>query len=69
MNDKLSSAQYETITTKLSENGYNKDTVYDYLKDHDFKVKFEGEIHSVHASRIIAIMRSREKAKYVDLDK
>ena len=68
--DKLSKAQYETIATKLSEKGYTAETVYETLEKTNFKVKFEGEVYSVYASRIIAIMHSLEEnsAEALDLD-
>ena len=68
--DKLSKAQYETIATKLLEKGYTAETVYETLEKSNFKVKFEGEVYSVYASRIIAIMHSLDEneAEALDLD-
>ena len=66
--DKLSKAQYETIATKLSEKGYTAETVYEALEKTNFKIKHEGEIYSVYASRIIAIMHSLEEVEALDLD-
>ena len=71
--DKLTNDQYEAITTKLSAKGYTKDTVYDFLKSHKFKVIFEGEVYSIYVARVIAIMRSRtknnsEETEAADLD-
>ena len=68
--DKLSKAQYETIATKLSEKGYTAETVYEALEKTNFKIKLEGEIYSVYASRIIAIMHSKSEneAEALDLD-
>ena len=68
--DKLSKAQYETIATKLLKKGYTAETVYETLEKSNFKVKFEGEVYSVYASRIIAIMHSLDEneAEALDLD-
>lgn len=68
--DKLSKAQYETIATKLTEKGYTAETVYEALEKTNFKIKHEGEIYSIYASRVIAIMHSLEKnsAEALDLD-
>lgn len=66
--DKLSKAQYETIATKLSEKGYTAETVYEALEKTNFKIKLEGEIYSIYASRVIAIMHSRSEEEALDLD-
>ena len=66
--DKLSKAQYETIATKLSEKGYTAETVYEALEKTNFKVKLEGVVYSVYASRIKAIMHSLEEVEALDLD-
>lgn len=70
MNDKLSKAQYETIATKLSEKGYTAETVYEALEKTNFKVKLEGTVYSVYASRVKAIMHSfeEETVEALDLD-
>lgn len=67
---KLSKAQYETIATKLLKKGYTAETVYEALEASNFKIKHEGEIYSVYASRIIAIMLSLKEnsAEALDLD-
>lgn len=66
--DKLSKAQYETIATKLQEKGYTAETVYEALEKTNFKIKLEGEIYSIYASRVIAIMHSRSEEEALDLD-
>ena len=66
--DKLSKAQYETIATKLLEKGYTAETVYEALEKTNFKIKLEGEIYSIYASRVIAIMHSLEEEEALDLD-
>ena len=68
--DKLSKAQYETIATKLLAKGYTVETIYETLEKSNFKIKHEGEIYSVYASRIIAIMHSlnENSAEALDLD-
>ena len=68
--DKLSKAQYETIATKLLEKGYTAETVYDALEKTNFKIKLEGTVYSIYASRVIAIMhnRSENTAEALDLD-
>ena len=68
--DKLSKAQYETITTKLLEKGYTAETVYEALEKTNFKIKLEGTVYSIYASRVIAIMHSLEEnsAEALDLD-
>ena len=66
--DKLSKAQYETIATKLLEKGYTAETVYEALEKTNFKIKLEGTVYSIYASRVIAIMRSLEEEEALDLD-
>lgn len=68
--DKLSKAQYEAIAIKLLAKGYTAETVYEALEASNFKIKLEGEVYSVYASRIIAIMHSLEEdsAGALDLD-
>ena len=68
--NKLNKAQYEAIATKLLTKGITAETVYETLEKSNFKVKFEGEVYSVYASRIIAIMHSLEEnsAEALDLD-
>ena len=66
--DKLSKAQYETITTKLVEKGYTAETVYEALENTNFKIKLEGVVYSIYASRVIAIMHSRSEEEALDLD-
>ena len=68
--DKLSKAQYETIATKLLEKGYTAETVYEALEKTNFKIKPEGAVYSIYASRVIAIMHSLEEnsAEALDLD-
>ena len=68
--DKLSKAQYETIATKLLEKGYTAETVYEALEKTNFKIKLEGTVYSIYASRVIAIMHSLEEntEEALDLD-
>ena len=66
--DKLSKAQYELITTKLLSKGYTAETVYEALEKTNFKVKLEGVVYSIYASRVIAIMHSLEEEEALDLD-
>ena len=66
--DKLSKAQYETIATKLTEKGYTAETVYEALEKTNFKIKLEGVVYSIYASRVIAIMHSRNEEEAIDLD-
>ena len=66
--DKLSKAQYETIVTKLLAKGYTAETVYEALEKTNFKIKLEGVVYSIYASRVIAIMRSRKQEEALDLD-
>lgn len=66
--DKLSKAQYETIVTKLLAKGYTAETVYEALEKTNFKIKLEGVVYSIYASRVIAIMHSLEEEEALDLD-
>ena len=68
--NKLSKAQYEAIATKLLAKGYTVETIYETLEKSNFKIKHEGEVYSVYASRIIAIMHSLNEstAEALDLD-
>ena len=66
--DKISKAQYETIATKLQEKGYTAETVYEALEKTNFKIKLEGVVYSIYASRVIAIMHSLEEEEALDLD-
>ena len=68
--DKLSKAQYETIATKLLEKGYTAETVYEALEKTNFKIKLEGVVYSIYASRVIAIMHSLKEntEEALDLD-
>ena len=68
--DKLSKAQYETIATKLQEKGYTAETVYEALEKANFKIKHEGTVYSIYASRVIAIMHSLKEniEEALDLD-
>ena len=68
--DKLSKAQYETIATKLQEKGYTAETVYEALEKTNFKIKLEGVVYSIYASRVIAIMHSLKEntEEALDLD-
>ena len=66
--DKLSKAQYEEVTLKLLSKGYTAETVYEALEKTNFKVKLEGEIYSVYASRIIALMHNASEASKEALD-
>ena len=68
--DKLSKAQYETIATKLLEKGYTAETVYEALEKTNFKIKLEGTVYSIYASRVIAIMHSLKEntEEALDLD-
>ena len=71
MAKQLSKAQYEGVATKLLSKGYTAETVYDALKSANFQVKLEGEVYSIYASRVIAIMRSgvtAGKEEALDLD-
>ena len=66
--DKLSKAQYEIITSKLLSKGYTAETVYEALEKTNFKIKLEGVVYSIYASRVIAIMHSRSEEEALDLD-
>ena len=66
--DKLTKDQYETIATKLQEKGYTAETVYEALEKTNFKIKLEGVVYSIYASRVIAIMHSLEEEEALDLD-
>ena len=71
MAKQLSKAQYEEVTLKLLSKGYTAETVYDALKSANFQVKLEGEVYSIYAARVIAIMHSGVTAKEeeaLDLD-
>lgn len=68
MAKQLSKAQYESVATKLLSKGYTAETVYDALKSANFQVKLEGEVYSIYASRVIAIMHSGVTAKEEALD-
>lgn len=68
MAKQLSKAQYEEVTSKLLKKGYTVNTIYDALKSANFQLKHEGEIYSVYASRIIAIMHSASEANEEALD-
>ena len=66
--DKLSKAQYETIAIKLLSKGYTAETVYEALEKTNFKIKLEGVVYSIYASRVMAIMHSLEEEEALDLD-
>lgn len=68
--DKLSKAQYETVATKLLSKGYTAETVYEALEKANFKIKHEGVVYSIYASRVIAIMHSLKEntEEAIDLD-
>ena len=66
--DKLSKAQYETIATKLLEKGYTVSAVYEALEKTNFKIKLEGTVYSIYASRVIAIMHSLKENEEEALD-
>ena len=68
MAKQLSKAQYEEVASKLLKKGYTVTTIYDALKSANFQLKHEGEIYSVYASRIIAIMHSASEANEEALD-
>ena len=71
MAKQLSKAQYEEVTLKLLSKGYTVDTVYEALKSANFQIKLEGEVYSIYASRVIAIMHSgvtAGKEEALDLD-
>ena len=66
--DKLTKDQYETIATKLLAKGYTAETVYEALEKANFKIKHEGTVYSIYASRVIAIMHSLEESTEEALD-
>ena len=66
--DKLSKAQYETIATKLLKKGYTAETVDEAVEKANFKIKHEGTVYSIYASRVIAIMHSLEESTEEALD-
>ena len=66
--EQLSKAQYELVVDKLLSKGYTAETVYEALKSANFKVKLEGITYSIYASRVIAIMHSRNEEEAIDLD-
>ena len=68
MAKQLSKAQYEEVTLKLLSKGYTVDTVYEALKSANFQVKLEGEVYSIYASRVIAIMHNASEANEEALD-
>ena len=71
MAKQLNKVQYEEVTLKLLSKGYTAETVYDALKSANFQVKLEGEVYSIYASRVIAIMHSgvtAGKEEALDLD-
>lgn len=68
MAKQLSKAQYEGVASKLLSKGYTAETVYEALKSANFQVKLEGEVYSIYASRVIAIMHSGVTANEEALD-
>ena len=68
MAKQLNKVQYEEVTLKLLSKGYTAETVYDALKSANFQVKLEGEVYSIYASRVIAIMHSGVTANEEALD-
>ena len=68
MAKQLNKVQYEEVTLKLLSKGYTADTVYEALKSANFQVKLEGEVYSIYASRVIAIMHSGVTANEEALD-
>lgn len=66
--NKLDKDQYELVADKLLSKGLTVDTVYQALEKANFKIKLEGEVYSVYAARLIAIMHSREEVEALDLD-
>lgn len=66
--EQLTKDQYELVVDKLLSKGYTAETVYEALEKANFKIKHEGEIYSVYASRIIAIMHSLKEVEALDLD-
>ena len=68
MAKQLNKVQYEEVTLKLLSKGYTVDTVYEARKSANFQVKLEGEVYSIYASRVIAIMHSGVTANEEALD-
>ena len=70
MAKQLSKAQYEEVTIKLLSKGYTAETVYEALEKANFKIKHEGTVYSIYASRVIAIMHSLKEntEEAIDLD-
>lgn len=68
MAKQLNKVQYEEVALKLLSKGYTVDTIYDALKGANFQLKHEGEIYSVYASRIIALMHNASEANKEALD-
>ena len=68
MAKQLSKAQYKEVATKLLSKGYTAETVYEALESANFQVKLEGEVYSIYASRVIAIMHSASEANEEALD-
>ena len=68
MAKQLNKVHYEEVTLKLLSKGYTAETVYDALKSANFQVKLEGEVYSIYASRVIAIMHSGVTANEEALD-
>ena len=66
--EQLSKTQYELVVDKLLSKGYTAETVYEALEKANFKVKLEGTVYSVYASRVKAIMYSRNEDEALDLD-
>ena len=64
----LNKVQYEEVTLKLLSKGYTVDTVYEALKSANFQIKLEGEVYSIYASRVIAIMHNASEANEEALD-
>lgn len=65
----LTNKDYEKIADKLLRKGFTVETVYDALEKANFRLKYEGEVYSVYASRILAIMHSWEdQQEVIDLD-
>ena len=68
MAKQLSKAQYEKVASKLLKKGYTVDTIYEALQSANFQVKLEGEVYSIYASRVIAIMHNASEANEEALD-
>lgn len=70
MAKQLSKAQYEEVASKLLSKGYTAETVYEALEKANFQIKLDGEIYSVYASRVIAIMHEATEIdeRALDLD-